>query len=145
MVAEPSSERGAQKGASASPPEGRVTAGRMPATGLTRARRLTQKQEFDAVFRSNRSSRDAYFTVLARDSGLPEARLGMVVSKKVDRRAVGRNRVKRIVRESFRSQVQQLVGIDVVVIAKPEAARINNQTLFRSLDHHWNKIQLSGA
>ena len=44
------------------------------------------------------------------------------VSRKVDRRAVVRNRIKRGLREAFRQQRQQLAALDLVVVARPEAA-----------------------
>jgi len=48
-------------------------------------------------------------------------RLGLTVSKKVGK-SVKRNRVKRLIRESFRlSQKQIMPGYDIVVVAKPSA------------------------
>lgn len=48
-----------------------------------------------------------------RGNDVGVARLGMIVAKKVLRRAVDRNRAKRVVRESFRRQ--SLEAVDVVV------------------------------
>lgn len=50
------------------------------------------------------------------------ARLGITVTKKVSSTAVGRNRVKRVVREVFRKNRELFPpGCDVVVIAKRES------------------------
>ena len=46
---------------------------------------------------------------------LAHPRLGLIVAGKVVRRAVGRNRVKRLLREVFRARQQDLVGLDLVV------------------------------
>ena len=43
------------------------------------------------------------------------SRLGIVVSKRVARRAVDRNRLKRLVRETFRRRQQELAGFDLLV------------------------------
>lgn len=43
------------------------------------------------------------------------ARLGTAVSKKVRKRAVDRNRIKRIVRDSFRLRAPTLPALDVVI------------------------------
>ena len=51
------------------------------------------------------------------------ARLGLAVSRKVDPRAVGRNRIKRILREATRRMRPQLAGGDYVVVARPAAGR----------------------
>jgi ribonuclease P protein component len=50
-------------------------------------------------------------------------RLGLAVSRKVGT-AVTRNRVKRLVRDCFRMHKGALAGMDVVVIGRPEAARL---------------------
>ncbi len=67
-----------------------------------------------------------------------EARLGLVVGKRVDRRAVGRNRIKRAVRESFRQQ--HLAPYDVVVIAKPPAQQLDGQALQANLKRLWARF-----
>ncbi len=56
-----------------------------------------------------------HFTVFANPNGLEHARIGIVAGKKAAARAVDRNRVKRIVREAFRSARAELRGLDVVV------------------------------
>ena len=83
-------------------------------------------------------------------NGLGFARLGQVVSRKVDRRAVQRNRIKRLVRESFRLQRVTVLqdgslgvnGVDYVVLAQRQAAReSNNQLLRSSIDQLWQQIE----
>jgi ribonuclease P protein component len=80
--------------------------------------RLLKTDDFSSVFSLRRSCGDAWFQVLVAPNGLPQARLGLVVSKKVDRRAVGRNAIKRLVREYFRLNAQNLAGLDIVVRAR---------------------------
>ena len=50
------------------------------------------------------------------------ARLGLAVSRKVDRRAVGRNRIRRVLREHFRLLRAGLPAGDYVLVARPPAA-----------------------
>ncbi len=89
------------------------------------------------MFKHATRSRDRYFTVLFRPNRGDDARLGMAISKKHCRRATARNRLKRIVRESFRQHKAELDGLDVVVMNKPEAATAANRQLFDSLESHW--------
>jgi ribonuclease P protein component len=61
------------------------------------------------------------------------ARLGITVSKRVDKRAVGRNRIRRQIRECFRLQRATLPPGDYVVLALSEAARQDNAALREEL------------
>ena len=79
------------------------------------------------------------FTVLCRANEAGEARLGLAISKKHCRRAVGRNRIKRIIRESFRQRSAELQGLDIVVMNGPAAERAENRELFASLETHWQR------
>lgn len=66
------------------------------------------------------------------EAALPPAgppRLGLAVSRKVDPRAVGRNRIKRILRDSFRLQRARLAAGDYVVVARPGASRCSGDEL----------------
>lgn len=61
--------------------------------------------------------------------GQTAARLGFAVSRKVDKRAVGRNRIKRVLRETFRQVRGHLAGGDIVVVARPAASTLDNAAL----------------
>ena len=115
-----------------------------PGARLPRTARLLKPSEFSQVFRSNQTSTDALFRVLWRANDGAGHRLGMAVSRKVDRRAVGRNRIKRITRERFRRWRAAQAGddrrFDVVVLARPRAAQADNAELVRSLERHWRRI-----
>jgi ribonuclease P protein component len=104
-----------------------------------RKSRLADKSSFTRVFKGADRSRDKMFTVLYRPNGSDEPRLGLAISKKNCRLATGRNRLKRIVRESFRHHRRDFSGLDIVVLNQPAAANANNRVLFDSLETHWQK------
>lgn len=58
---------------------------------------------FAAVFRCQHQARSKHVQVYAKPNGLPYSRLGLIVPKKVERKAVKRNRTKRLLRETFRT------------------------------------------
>jgi len=60
----------------------------------------------------------ALFNVRISDNKEDKVRFGFVVSKKIDKRAVVRNRTKRVLRIVAEEFLKELVGKDVVIIAK---------------------------
>ncbi len=68
------------------------------------------------------------------------ARLGLAISKKCAKGAVERNRLKRIVRETFRTHRDMLAPFDFVVMCRPRALMANNADLTSSLLRHWNIV-----
>jgi ribonuclease P protein component len=101
--------------------------------------RLLNAAAFGRVFEKAHRSRDKWFTVLSRDNNESGARLGLAISKKHCRKAAARNRIKRIVRESFRHHQAELGSVDVVVINQPAAGAATNRELFDSLAGHWRR------
>lgn len=108
--------------------------------GFSRAQRLHSPAEFARVFADAIRSTDRFFTVLARANDHPAARLGLTVSRRAAKRAVDRNRVKRIAREAFRCTAA-LPPCDFVVLAKPPAAGALAADLRRSLDEHFERLK----
>jgi ribonuclease P protein component len=92
---------------------------------------------YSRVFKKAGRSKDKLFTVLYRSNKLQPARLGLAVSKKNCKLAVARNRLKRIVRESFRQHQAELTGIDIVVMNQAGTHKADNTVLFDSLAAHW--------
>lgn len=109
------------RGAARAPGEGACTAerlnagGSLAAAGLPRSARLRRPEHFAAALAHGASGARRHFTLFANPNGLEQARIGIIAAKKVAPRAVDRNRVKRMVREAFRSIRPELGGLDVVV------------------------------
>lgn len=83
--------------------------------------------------------------MLYRANGLGYPRLGLALARKRVRRAVDRNRLKRLVRESFRRAQRTLGGIDIVVMARDKAGVASNAAVLDSLVQHWQKLSERGA
>lgn len=89
---------------------------------------MRETDDFSSVFRFRCSHRGALLDVLAAPNGLDVSRLGMIVPKKVIRTAVGRNRVKRLLREWFRLGQADITGLDVIARLKTQG----NELLLKS-------------
>ena len=107
---------------------------------LPRCRRLLKPDEYRRVFNDGQRSVDDHFLVLARRNDLAIARLGLAVSKKICRRAVDRNRIKRVIRESFRHNQSELMGLDLVVVGRRGLTKADNRSCFDSLQQHWQRV-----
>jgi ribonuclease P protein component len=86
---------------------------------------------------------DRFFTVLARLNQLSEARLGLAISRRVAPRAVDRNRLRRLARESFRQLA--LAPLDYIVMARQDAVGAANRTVRDSLDRHFVRLSERAA
>jgi ribonuclease P protein component len=103
-------------------------------------RRLHHKREFDSVYRQGKRVSGSHFLVIAIANNNEGARLGLSVSAKSVGNSVNRNRVKRIIRDSFRNAQTLLPPIDIVVNSKPAAKAATNEVLRQSLEQHWTDI-----
>ncbi|MGB1447916.1 MAG: ribonuclease P protein component [Arenicellales bacterium] len=105
-----------------------------------RSCRLLRAAEFKAVLTEKCSSKDRLFVVYARENRLARSRIGITVSKRTSRKAVQRNLLKRLVRESFRYHSTQVTGLDIVAIARHPSAFAQNKEVCQSLERHWHRI-----
>lgn len=103
--------------------------------------RLLTRGDFQLVFKGTECrSSDKALTLLARHNGLSHARLGLAISKRFIKTAVGRNRIKRLVRESFRHHQSLLTGLDIVVLNRDAAHTMSNLELTKALKAHWRRV-----
>lgn len=106
--------------------------------------RLTSKREYDAVFAEGRKWVGRSFVCyVARREG-QGGRLGIAVSRQVGG-AVVRNRVKRYLREYYRThRLELLIPADVVIVARPEARQLDYVRCAEALDRLFRRGGLLG-
>lgn len=110
--------------------------------GFDKGSRLLKKVEYDFVFSQADRIGTPEFVILYRDNSLGHARLGLTLSKKVVAKAHDRNRLKRLLRETFRLN-KQLPAIDLVILAKHGVAKVPSSTIVKNLSKSWNKLSTS--
>ena len=113
-------------------------------------RRLNNSHEFDRIFKKP-TYRFSRFPV--RVIGIPapdnRSRIGIIVGKRALKRAIDRNRIKRIVRESFRIRVPDLPSSHFVVQFLPSSRNGSTNRLDKhlsadfheSLEIFWEKMK----
>ena len=112
----------------------------VPRATFGKEQRLLKSSEFAAVFESNRFRvARPQFLLLASPNHCDHMRLGLVVGKKNVPTAVQRNRIKRLVRESFRLQSFDC-SLDVVFLARRDIKLLSNAELRALLDKCWVKL-----
>ncbi len=104
-----------------------------------KSNRLLNSEQFKRVLRKGKKSFNPVFLLFILPNNHRHSRLGITVSKKVSRRAVDRNRIKRQVREFFRTNQNTWPGYDVVMIANPQAANSDNEAVQEALRNVWFK------
>ncbi|MES2858002.1 MAG: ribonuclease P protein component [Pseudomonadota bacterium] len=109
--------------------------------GFPSTARVRAKAEFDLIFADGRRIAEPLLALHRLDDGLPP-RLGLAVSRKVDPHAVGRNRIKRVLRDRFRHLRPALGNGAYVLVARSGAARADNTTLRRAFER---LLQRAGA
>lgn len=106
---------------------------------------MRRKSEFDAVYRRGHRLSDSLFTVTYLPNRLGHPRLGLAIAARAAGGAVHRNRIRRVVRESFRLAQAALPGADIVVGARSGIREADNARLRNSLEGLWVRVQQSCA
>ena len=102
--------------------------------------RLRRKSDFDAAYARGRRLGDGYFTVIATANDLGAPRLGLAVAVRAAGGGVARNRLRRLIRESFRLNQRALPALDLVVGVRPAARTAPARDLKESLAALWRKV-----
>jgi ribonuclease P protein component len=102
--------------------------------------RLRRKCDFDAAYARGRRMGDGFFALTANHNQSDRPRLGLAVAVRAAGGAVARNRIRRIIRESFRLHQREIPPVDLVVSIRPRARDASASALRESLAALWKKV-----
>ena len=110
----------------------------MPGYGFPRKLRLTEPSQFKAVFnQADIKVSNRFLLILARYNNLERSRLGLVIGKKNLPKAFQRNRIKRLLRNSFRLNQSLLEGLDIVILARSNMSNLDNKQVVENIQSLW--------
>ena len=113
----------------------------MAECGFPNTSRLLNAADYKAVFGDAQLKVSCrHFLVLANRNTRSGARLGLVIAKKNVALAVQRNRLKRQLRNTFRHNGEQLHKLDLVVLARKGADKLNNKELIDTINSLWHDL-----
>jgi ribonuclease P protein component len=112
---------------------------------FSKSKRLRTPKDFKDVFQKSTRSASVCFSVLSRCTDIAIPRIGIIVAKKTISRAVKRNTIRRMVRESFRFHQQNLAGLDIVVLVRSAVTSQSKTEIRLCLEKHWKELALRSA
>lgn len=100
---------------------------------------IKENKDFKRLYYRGKSVANEILAVYYRRNNCPYCRLGLTVSGKVGK-AVVRNRVRRLIKESYRLMEDKLpLGLDIVVVARTRAAGADFKTVSGALERAFKK------
>lgn len=106
---------------------------------------LKSNKEFQRVYKNGKSYANKYLVMYIIHNQLSYNRLGISVSKKVGNSVV-RHRITRLLRESFRLNLEKINnGLDIVIVARVGAKGKNYHDIESAYLHLCNMHKISGV
>jgi ribonuclease P protein component len=97
---------------------------------LAKQQRLTKNKDLEKVFQQGRTYYSKLLGAGVLTNQLQSNRFALIVSAKVSRKAVERNKLKRQIRQAIRELNSQLAkGVDLVIIARPALLQRSYQAI----------------
>lgn len=110
---------------------------------LSKINRLTKKKDFDNVFKNGRYSYNKIIGVKIADNELSYSRFGILVSCKVSKKAVNRNKIKRQIKQIIRLQLNKIKsGKDCMIIVLPPVLGKSYKEIKESVNSHFKRLHL---
>jgi ribonuclease P protein component len=107
---------------------------------LPAQKRIRRKSDFDAAYAKGRRLGNGFFGVTAVQNETGSPRLGLAVAVRVAGGGVQRNRIRRIIRESFRLHQHELPAVDIIVSMRDRARGASGAELRESLSALWKSV-----
>lgn len=110
---------------------------------LPKENRLKKEKEFETVFKGGRAVKGSNIFLKYLANGTDKTKVGFVVSKKVSKLAVERNKIKRRMREVVRLKKKEIKeGLSIIFIALPSINNVEYGEIKKDIENLFNKGEL---
>jgi ribonuclease P protein component len=110
---------------------------------LPKENRLTKRKDFQRVFQRGKGIKENSLALKWVRNNLKVSRFAFIVSQKVSKKAVLRNKLRRKLREKARLDLPKLQkGLDAIIIVSPGAEKKGGKELAENLNKLLLKAQL---
>jgi ribonuclease P protein component len=87
---------------------------------LSLKNRLKKKKDFERVFKEGKGLKEDFLILKMSENNLSQSRFGFIVGRKISKKAILRNKLKRRLRELVRGKIEKIKkGFDIIFIAQP--------------------------
>jgi len=107
---------------------------------LKKANRLAKAKDIAQAFARGRTFFNPFFTIKFFSGGSKKL-LTVVVSTKVFKSAVKRNRLKRIIREQLRLKLDKFKNGSYIIIAKPKISRLPEKEVLQQFSEVCSRLR----
>lgn len=107
---------------------------------FTKQAKLIKTDEFSSVFSFRKRISTAHLVLHYQPNTLQHARLGLVIGKKTAKLAVSRNYMRRVLRELFRLQQQEISPVDLVIRVQKQFDRVDFHQIKQEFDELMIKL-----
>ncbi|MCK4781867.1 ribonuclease P protein component [Candidatus Parcubacteria bacterium] len=104
---------------------------------LSKENRLRNKKDFDRIFKKGKGFKQDFLFLKLIKNNLETNRFGFIVSQKISKKAVIRNKIKRRLRESIKAKSGEMrVGYDVVLLPDTDI----KEKSFEEINENVNRV-----
>ena len=104
---------------------------------------LKLNKDFKRLYSKGQSFVSAYTVIYASKNRYNKNRLGLTVSKSVGK-AVVRNRIKRLMRESYRLMEDKLrTGYDIIVVSRNRAVGKSQEQIRKDIEYALRQLEIT--
>jgi ribonuclease P protein component len=110
---------------------------------LPKINRLKKKKNFEQVFKKGKFFKEDFLSFKVFPNSLKNSRFGFIISSKVSKKAVLRNKIKRWLTAAILGQLKKYneikKSVDVIIIIKPGVEIKNFQKIEKIIDKNFKK------